>query len=254
MIERNKLVKYLGEVFAEVDFPDYSYNGLQFEGKEQVSKIAAGVDANIDFFTAANEAGADFALVHHGLFWKGAEWTRLDRINKKIAKTLLDYDLNLYASHLPLDAHPKYGNNAVLARMLGAEIVEPFGGSRNPVGFLTKLPEPMPVDKLKALIEAKIGTIITHLAYGKDKVSTIGIVSGGGWSSFSDERVYDGEVDLILTGEVIHQAVASCKDREIHMISAGHYATEVFGVKELGQHLAEKFNLEYCFIDLPTGL
>lgn len=254
MVKRKDLIKYLEELFAEVNFPDYSYNGLQFEGKEEIKKIAVGVDATVEFFKQAIESKADFVLVHHGLFWKGAEWTRLDRINQRIFKTLLDGNLNLYAIHLPLDAHPQYGNNAGIARKLGAKIVGPFGGSRHPIGVLTKLTKPVNLSEFKKKIEKAIGPVATHLDFGKKQIQNIAIVSGGGWSYVTDPQVYEGEVDLILTGEIIHQGVAACRDREIHMISAGHYATEVFGVQDLGRHLADKFKLKYEFIDLPTGL
>lgn len=254
MLLRNDLIQYLNQVFAEVNFPDYSYNGLQFEGVEKITKIAAGVDGTVEFFAEAARCGADFALVHHGLFWKGAEWTRLDRINQKIFKTLLDSGLNLFAMHLPLDAHPEFGNNAVIARKLEAKVVAPFGSGANAVGVLAKFSRPLSIEQLLKKIEKVIGPVITHLDFGNKKISSVGIVSGGGWSTITDPLVYDGKVDVILTGEIIHQAVASCRDRQIHMISAGHYATEVFGVKALGQHLADKFALDFEFIDLPTGL
>lgn len=254
MVKRKELIEYLKELFAEVDFPDYSYNGLQFEGKEEVKKIVVGVDATVEFFKKAIAEKADFALVHHGLFWKGAEWTNLDRINQRIFKTLLDGNLNLYALHLPLDAHPEFGNNAQIARKIGAKIVGPFGGRRNPIGVLCQLTKPISVSAFKAKIEKVIGPVATHLDFGKKQVRNVAVVSGGGWSYVTDPLVYEGGVDLILTGEIIHQGVAACRDREIHMISAGHYATEVFGVQALGEHLAKKFKLKYDFIDLPTGL
>lgn len=255
MVQRNEIVKYLNEVFAEVSFPDYSYNGLQFEGSAKVHKIAAGVDATNEFFAESIKQGADFAVVHHGLFWKGAEWNRLDRINQKIVKTLMSGNLNLFAMHLPLDAHPKFGNNAIMAGLLKAKVVAPFGGSRsNAVGVLARLASPITLKELYQRIEKAIGPVVTSLEFGKKKIQTLGILSGGGWSSVTDPLVYDGEVDAILTGEVIHQAVATCRDRQVNMISAGHYATEVFGARELGKHLAKKFDLEFTFVDLPTGL
>lgn len=255
MTTRAEIVKYLNDLFVEVNFPDYSYNGLQFEGSEKVKKLVAGVDATVEFFNEATRRGADFAVVHHGLFWKGGEWNRLDRINLNIVKALLAGNLNLYAMHLPLDAHPEFGNNAIIARLLKASIIAPFGGSRgNAVGFLARLPRPVTIEELKTRIGKAVAPVVTHLDFGPRKVQNIGIISGGGWNTFSDPLVYDGEVDVILTGEVIHQAVASCRDRQIHMISAGHYATEVFGADALGKKTAEKFKLAYEFIDLPTGL
>lgn len=254
MVKRKELISYIEQLFADVNFPDYSYNGLQFEGPDEIKKIVAGVDATIEFFQKAQKSKADFAIVHHGLFWKGAEWVRLDRINQRIFRALDSAQLNLYALHLPLDAHPIYGNNAQIAAKLGAEIVGPFGGCRNPIGILARFKKPLTVASFKKKVVSVIGPIITHLDFGKTEIHSVAIVSGGGWSYVTDPLVYQGEVDLILTGEIIHQGVAACRDREIHMISAGHYATEVFGVQALGQHLADKFNLKYEFIDLPTGL
>jgi len=254
MATRSEIVKYINELFAEVVFNDYSYNGLQFEGSDKVKKIVAGVDATVEFFNEATRRGADFALVHHGLFWKGGEWNRLDRINLKIVKALLAGNLNLFAMHLPLDAHPIFGNNAIIAGKLGAEMVAPFGGGRgNAVGVLAKFKKPLTAAEFKKKIEKAIGPVVTHLDFGK-KIQNVGIISGGGWNTVSDPLVYEGKVDAILTGEIIHQAVAACRDREIHMFSAGHYATETFGADALGRHIAEKFKLPYEFIDLPTGL
>lgn len=255
MVARKEIVRFLNQLFSEVNLPDFSYNGLQYEGKENVTKIVAGVDATIQFFKEAQKRGGDFAFVHHGLFWKGAEWSRIDRYNKKIFKTLLETDLNLFAEHLPLDAHPEIGNNAVIAKLLNAEKIAPFGLCKgNPVGFIGKFENPITIYELKERIEKKIGTINTHLDFGKKYIRTIGIVSGGGWNSILDPAVYNGEVDVIFTGEIQHQGVAQYRDREIHLISAGHYATETFGANEVGKLLAKEFGLPYEFIDLPTGL
>ena len=255
MVLRKDIVKFLNQLFAEVNYPDFSYNGLQYEGKEEVSKIIAGVDATIPFFEEAKKRGGDFAFVHHGLFWKGGEWSRLDRINKKIFKSLLEADCNLFAMHLPLDAHPEVGNNAVIARLLNAEKIAPFGLCKgNPVGCLCKFEKPISIDELKERVENKVAKISTHLDFGKKIIQTIGIVSGGGWNSILEPAVYNGDVDVILTGEIQHQGVPQYRDREIHLISAGHYATETFGANEVGKLLAKEFNLPYEFIDLPTGL
>ena len=203
MVARKDIVKFLNQLFSEVNLPDFSYNGLQFEGKEDVTKIVAGVDATIQFFEEAHKRGGDFAFVHHGLFWKGAEWSRLDRYNIKIFKSLLATDLNLFAMHLPLDAHPEVGNNAVIAKLLDAEKVAPFGLCKgNPVGFIGKLKEPVSIEELKNKIEKNVAKINTHLNFGKKMVQNIGIVSGGGWNSVLDPAVYRGEVDVIFTGEI----------------------------------------------------
>ena len=216
MVARKEIIKYLNQLFSEVNVPDFSYNGLQFEGKEEVTKIVTGVDATIEFFEEAKKRGGDFAFVHHGLFWKGGEWTRLDRYNIRIFKSLLAADLNLFAMHLPLDAHPEVGNNAIIAKLLNAEKIAPFGLCKgNPVGFIGKLEKPISIEELKDRIEKNVAKINTHLDFGKREVQTVGIVSGGGWNSILDPAVYRGEVDVIFTGEIQHQGVPQYRDREI---------------------------------------
>ena len=177
MVARKDIVKFLNQLFSEVNVPDFSYNGLQFEGKEEVTKIVAGVDATIQFFEEAHKRGGNFAFVHHGLFWKGAEWSRLDKYNTRIFKSLLAADLNLFAMHLPLDAHPEVGNNAIIAKLLDAEKVAPFGLCKgNPVGFIGKLKEPVSIEDLKDRIEKKVAKINTHLDLGRRTVQTFLLV------------------------------------------------------------------------------
>lgn len=254
-VARTDVLQYLEETFNVSMTGDVSYNGLQFEGSEIITKIATGVDATAEFVGAAVSAEADFALVHHGIFWKGGEWKRIDRFARRLVEIMDAGNLNLYGLHLPLDMHPEFGNNPILARLLGAEITEPFGDFMNQkVGVMARLPRPATVAALKKRIEKAIGPVAHHLAFGPEKISTIGIVSGGGWSSVSDAAVAEGRVDAIITGEVIHQAVPPCRDRGVHIFAAGHYATETFGAKAIGETLAKKFDLEHVFIDLPTGL
>ena len=131
----------------------------------------AGVDATVQFFEEAARRNGDFAVVHHGLFWKGQEWTRFDKYNKRIAKALLASDMNLFAMHLPLDAHPEVGNNAILCKLIGAEKYAPFGLCKgNPVGCVGKFAEPISIDELKKRIEEKVGKISTHLDFGKKMI------------------------------------------------------------------------------------
>lgn len=254
-VARSELLLFLEETFKVSMTADVSYNGLQFEGSEFVTKIATGVDATAEFVGAAVSAEADFALVHHGLFWKGGEWKRVDRFARRLVEIMSSGNLNLYGLHLPLDMHPEFGNNPILARLFGAEAVEPFGDFMNQkVGVLARFSKPLTPEALKKRIEKAVGPVVHHLAFGAEKISTIGIVSGGGWSSVSDAAVADGKIDAIVTGEVIHQAVSPCCDRGIHLFAAGHYATETFGARAIGEALAKKFGLEHVFIDLPTGL
>lgn len=254
-VSRSEVLQFLEETFKVSLSSDVSYNGLQFEGSEIVTKIATGVDATAEFVGAAVSAEADFALVHHGLFWKGGEWKRIDRFARRLVEIMGSGNLNLYGLHLPLDMHPLYGNNPILARLLGAETIEPFGDFMGQkVGVMARLARPSTVAAFVKRIEKAVGPVARHLAFGPEKISTIGIVSGGGWSSISDAAVAEGRVDAIVTGEVIHQAVPPCRERGVHLFAAGHYATETFGAKAIGEALAKKFDLEHVFIDLPTGL
>ncbi|NLI74836.1 MAG: Nif3-like dinuclear metal center hexameric protein [Candidatus Riflebacteria bacterium] len=255
MIKRQDLVKYLDELFNVPTTPDVSYNGLQFEGAERVRTVVTGVDATGEFFRQAAAAGGQFAIVHHGLFWKGREWRRIDRFARATVTALAAADLSLYALHLPLDGHPELGNNARLAQAIGARLGAPFGdflGQK--VGYVGRFPRPLTVAAFRQRCEKAIGPLLVHLDHGPARISAVGIVSGGGWDTVTDQLVESGELQAVLTGEAIHQAVALCRDRRVHLFAFGHYATETFGVKALGDHLAAKFGLVHRFIDVPTGL
>lgn len=255
MVSRQELVSYLDALFNVPTFPDVSYNGLQFEGAVEVEVIATGVDATTPFFQAARQAGAQFAIVHHGLFWKGKEWRRLDRFARQTVRELEQGDLSLYALHLPLDGHPELGNNARLAQALGLKVTGPFGefmGQK--IGWVGRAARPLTVEAFRRRCETAIGPVLHHLAFGPDRFTQVGIVSGGGWDAVTDQLVYDGQVQAVVTGEAIHQAVALCRDRGVHLFACGHYATETFGVIALGEHLARTFRVKHRFIDLPTGL
>jgi len=255
MVNRKVLEEFLEETFQVSSTPDVSYNGLQFEGKKTIKKLITGVDGTVEFFEEALKRKADIVLVHHGIFWKGGEWKAIDKYAQEILEILMKGELNLYAIHLPLDLHPELGNNAQIAKKMGITIDDPFGQFlKQKIGVLGHLDKEISVAAFKKKVLDTIGPIITHLNFGKPKIRRIGIVSGGGWDSVTEPLVAEGEVDAILTGEVIHQGVASCRQRKIHLISAGHYATETFGVKATGAAIAEKFGIEHEFIDMPTGL
>lgn len=255
MTLRSHILEFLEETFQTSSYPDFSYNGLQFDGKKSISRIISGVDGTVDFFKAAIRRKADMVIVHHGIFWKNAEWTRIDRFARETVEVLAKADLNVYAIHLPLDAHPVYGNNVLLAKAIGAIPVEPFGAfNRQKVGYLCTFKKSISAGELVNRVNKRIGPVNTHLDFGKDKIKAVGIVSGSGWDCLTDEKVYDGEIDAILTGEIAHQAVAMARMRKIHVIGAGHYATERYGVRALGEAIAAKFGIGHEFIDQPSGL
>ncbi|MFZ2959748.1 MAG: Nif3-like dinuclear metal center hexameric protein [Candidatus Ozemobacteraceae bacterium] len=255
MASRSEILAFLEETFKTSMTADVSYNGLQFPGREEVTRVVTGVDASTGFLMRAVASRADLAIVHHGLFWKGAEWRRIDRFGREQMRLLIEGELNLYGLHLPLDMHPEYGNNALLARSIGAEPEEPFSefqGSK--IGFIARFPKSVTPKALIARIEKVVGPVVCHLPFGPERISRIGVVSGGGWSGVTDPAANEGRIDALLTGEVIHQAYSLARDRNIHVFGAGHYATETFGVQAIGELLEEKFGVKHTFIDLPTGL
>ncbi|HEV7163521.1 MAG TPA: Nif3-like dinuclear metal center hexameric protein [Solirubrobacteraceae bacterium] len=249
----------VSEIVAELDrllepqrFEDYCVNGLQVPGGEQVDTLATGVSAHADLFELAAAERAQLVLVHHGLFW-GSGVRAIDPMLHQRLRVLFDANLALAAYHLPLDAHPQVGNNALLAQTLGTdEQIEPFAQhAGQTIGFIATLSrEGLPAAELFS----RVGEITRRepLVYdsGPPLVRRLAIVSGGG-ADYLREAAEAG-ADGLLTGEVPERSMAEARELGLHLIAAGHYATETFGVKRLGEHLAERFHLRHVFLDVPN--
>jgi len=250
-MDRDELVRYLDEYLRIGEIADDSQNGLQVEGRPEVRRLALAVDACLESFQQAVEAGADMLLVHHGLFWK--DYRPLRGAFLRRVRVLLDGGVSLYAAHLPLDAHPQVGNNAVLAQRLGLEVVGPFGEYHGvQVGVEARLPAPLPPQEFAQRVQEHLGTQVVLLAYGPPQVHRVGIISGGG-AEMTAQAAARG-LDLFLTGERSHTFYHEAREQNLHVLYAGHYVTETVGVRALGEHLAERFGLETTFLDVPTGL
>jgi dinuclear metal center YbgI/SA1388 family protein len=250
----------LTRVIAELDrllepeaFSDYCPNGLQVPGREEVAKVVTGVSASAELFERAIAAKADLIVVHHGLFW-GAGQAAIDAPMKRRLKLLFDANVSLAAYHLPLDAHPEMGNNALIARALGANRLQPFALHENrTIGFLANFPEEgMPAEELFARVTALTARQPLVFDAGPPLVRTIAIVSGGG-SQYLFHAVLAG-AHAFITGEPTERVMAQTRESSIHFIAAGHYATETFGVRRLGEHLAELLHVEHEFIDVPNPI
>jgi dinuclear metal center YbgI/SA1388 family protein len=249
----------LADILAEADrlleparFEDYCVNGLQVPGPAEVSKLASGVSAHAELFERAAGAGAQLLLVHHGLFW-GPGVRTIDATLARRLKLLFDAEIALAAYHLPLDAHPELGNNALLARALGAEHMHPFGEHRGAtIGFLAELGEDGGLDmgELVARVGAVTGREPLVLGAGPARVSRIAIVSGAGSDYVADAAAAGAQA--LLTGEPAERVTASARELELHVIAAGHHATETFGIRALGELLAGRFGVEHVFIDVPN--
>mgnify|MGYP000132521960 CR=1 FL=1 len=248
-----EIVQFLDDFLGIKDWEDKSNNGLQIEGKPEVRKIVFAVDACMDVFVRAKERDADMIIVHHGLIWGGIDYVR--GIVKRRLKFLLDNEISLYAVHLPLDAHPKVGNNAQLLRLLEVEPEEQFGMYKGkPIGFYGKLENPMNLSEIVEILRNKLSERLIVLDFGDEKIEIIGAVSGKG--AFALVEAIDKGLDLFITGEAEHSAYHLAKECGINVIFAGHYATETLGVKALMNVIGEEFagEIEVEFIDVPTGL
>lgn len=250
----------LTEAIAELDrlleperFDDYAPNGLQVPGRAEVTKVATGVSASTELFERAIAEQSDLLVVHHGLFW-GSTPAAIDARMKRRLKLLFDADMSLAAYHLPLDAHPEVGNNALIARALGADTLEPFAlHEGEPIGCLATLPEEgMEAHMLWARVAEVTGRTPLVFDTGPDLVGSVAIVTGAG-SSYLMDAVAAG-ADAFLTGEPAERVMTEAQEAGIHFIAAGHYATETFGVRRLGEHLGERFGVEHVFIDVPNPI
>jgi dinuclear metal center YbgI/SA1388 family protein len=249
---RDEILGYLDELLDADGFDDYGPNGLQVPGAEEVELVVTGVSAHRELFTRAAEAGAQLLVCHHGILWD-SDARAISPALKERLRVLFDADLSLAAYHLPLDAHPKLGNNALICEALGLDVAEPFGQHRGrPVGLVGRAEEPIPFATLVDRCRATFGRDPFVWDAGPDSVSSVGVLSGGGASSFG-EAVSLG-LDAFLTGEPAEPAMADAREAGVHFIAGGHYATETFGVRRLGELLSERFGVEHRFIDVPNPI
>ncbi|KXF81432.1 Nif3-like dinuclear metal center hexameric protein [Enterovibrio coralii] len=230
---------------------DYCPNGMQVEGKASVMKIVTGVTACQALIDAAIEQKADAILVHHGYFWRG-EAEPLRGMKFKRIKALIENGINLYAYHLPLDVHPEVGNNAQLAKLL--DIEQKGGledGNPNSVAVWGELPTPMMAEAFAEHIEKCLSRKPLHIESGSDAlISRIGWCTGGG-QDFIDLAASKG-MDAFISGEVSERTTFSAREQGIHYFGAGHHATERYGIKALGEWLANEHGLDVTFIDIDN--
>jgi dinuclear metal center YbgI/SA1388 family protein len=249
--DRDEIIAFCDELLDAQSFEDWCWNGLQVPGIEEVSAIATGVSANLEFLARATEGGAQLALVHHGLFWE-SQSQRLSEAMAERLRLCLDSGLSVGGYHLPLDAHRAIGNNAMLCDALGFELQDrPFGETRGKtIGAIGHSAEGIKAAELTRRIGEELAREPLVFDAGPELVRSIGIVSGGGGSAMH-EAISLG-LDAFLTGEPAEPAMAEAREAGIHFIAAGHYATETLGIRRLGELLAGQFNVAHDFIDVPN--
>ncbi|MDY6779181.1 MAG: Nif3-like dinuclear metal center hexameric protein [Halobacteria archaeon] len=249
MLER--IAGYLDDLLRNDDWNgvDAAHNGLQVENSGDVNKVAFAVDACRETFDEADSLDADMLVVHHGIVWgsiesvTGQTYSRLNDLVKN--------DIALYSSHLPLDAHEKVGNNALLLDGLGAtpsgRFAE-FGGED--VGFVGELPEPIEMGEFVERVEETVGNEATVLDFGPDEVERVGVLTGAG-GGYIDEASRAG-VDVFVSGEPKHRAHHDAREHGINAVFGGHYHTETFGVEELRRRVEGEFEVDTAYIEAPT--
>lgn len=250
MIERTALVQYCDALLEQSQFQDYCPNGLQVQGSDQIRKIVTGVTASQALVDAAAERGADLLLVHHGYFWKG-EALPITGMRYKRIKALVDHGINLLAYHLPLDVHAELGNNVQLARLMGWSIsggLEP--GNPRSVGLVGETPDAMTGQAFAEALAQRLDREPLHIAGSDRPIRRIAWCTGGA-QGYIEKAVALG-VDAYVTGEVSEPTVHAAREHGIHFFAAGHHATERYGVKALGEHLAQRFGIEHEFIDIDN--
>lgn len=262
MVTRDELVTFIhatlgSDLLASANAVDDNANGVQIHGAEKVEKIALGVSANLDFFREAVSSGAQFTLTHHGIHLSHRYMynSRLDQSQQAVLKYVFSHDLTVTGYHYSLDVHPTLGNNAVLIRELGAKrLDEPYFESW---GWVGEFADPVSVES----VATKLAEITSHDIFavyaGPKDIKRIGVCSGGARpTGLTLHDIFDHHIDLHITGEIVQSGSDLAKDAGFNYFAAGHYATEVFGVQELGkvlkQHFGDKLAVE--FIDIPNSL
>jgi dinuclear metal center YbgI/SA1388 family protein len=245
MARRDEILEYAAELLDLAAFRDYGPQGMQVAGAEDVSKIVCAVSSSLELFERAAAAGAQLVIVHHGLLWDGEPRVIDTRMRRRL-QALFDADLTLAGYHLALDAHPEVGNNALLARELGLEVDGPFAA----IGVGGRLPGPEPVDAFLDRVRERIAPRPLIFQEGPAEVERVAIISGGG-GRYLAEAAAVGH-DLFLTGEPEEPSLHLARELGITFVAAGHYATERLGVQALAARLAERFDVEWEFVELPN--
>ena len=252
MTTTTEIVSALDELLDIGAWDDYGPNGLQVPGSERVRRVATGVSAHLELFRRAAAARADLLICHHGLFWEFHPRSLTPQMKARL-QALFDANMALAGYHLPLDAHPELGNNALICTALGFERAEPFGEHRGRhIGFVGRSTEGVPASELVRRCQEVFGQEPLVFDAGPDPVRSLGVVSGAAASDLAEAAA--SGLDGFLTGEPAEHVMADAREAGIHFIAAGQYATETLGIRRLGELVADRFGVEHVFIDVPNPI
>jgi dinuclear metal center YbgI/SA1388 family protein len=249
--DRDEIIAFCDELLEIDRFDDYGPNGLQVPGGREVSGIATGVTANLEFLTGAVRTGADLAITHHGLFFGDRPRALSEQAAERL-RTALTAHLSVAAYHLPLDAHREIGNNALLCESLDLQ-ADPrdFGEVKGrAIGVIGRSSEGLEAAELFARVASLLQREPLVFDAGPSRVHTVGIVTGAGAGALEEAAALG--LDAFITGEPAEHAMGDAREASIHFIAGGHYATETLGVRRLGDMVAERFGVDNSFVDVPN--
>jgi dinuclear metal center YbgI/SA1388 family protein len=245
MAARDDILDFARELLDLDAFDDYGPMGLQVVGSDEVTKVAAAVSSSLELFQRAAQTGAQLVIVHHGVLWN-ADPRVIDRPMQRRLKALFDADITLAAYHLALDAHPEIGNNVLLAEKLGvrepARVLE--------LGFGGRLDETLGLEGLAARLEEATGRVPQVFDGGPEQIERVAVITGGAARLFSQVAALG--YDAFVTGEPSEPTLHAARELGTHFLAGGHYATETFGIEALAERIAEQFDLDWEFLDLPN--
>ena len=251
MANLQEVTDFLDRELNIAEVPDYAgaLNGLQIENYGVVNKVVAAVDASLPVIEKAVDAGADLLIVHHGMFWQGAQKVT-GAVYQKL-KLAMDHGMALYSAHIPLDIHPVWGNNILLAGQLGMKEAVPFFDWK---GIQLGLKQEIAIERGELLdrVALAVGGAVHVCAGGPEQVGVVGVITGGAGAQVA--AIAECGIDTFITGEGPHWSYPLAEELGVNLLYAGHYATETFGVKALAAELAQRFGVEAGFVDHPTGL
>ncbi|MEB3767668.1 Nif3-like dinuclear metal center hexameric protein [Acinetobacter sp. MD2] len=246
------ILNWCDQTLKTAEFKDYAPNGLQIEGKPEIKKIMCAVTASLDAIEACIQQKADVLLVHHGYFWKG-EAAAITGMRGQRIKKLIQHDISLIAYHLPLDAHPEYGNNASIAELLNLTQLEALDPTeKHPIGNIGYLEQPLSIEAFQQLLAQKFQRDIVHLPATSQTIQKVGFCTGAAQDFITKAAAQ--QCDAYLSGEVSERTFYEAKELGVHYFACGHHATEQFGVQRLGQALAQQFDLEYSYYELENPI
>jgi dinuclear metal center YbgI/SA1388 family protein len=249
-VSNRQLLALLNELLKPEKVKDYCPNGLQVEGKREITKLVTGVTASQALIDHAVSIKADAILVHHGYFWKG-ESPCITGMKRNRIHTLMKHNINLYAYHLPLDIHPSLGNNAQLAKLLGIVDVSPLE-QNNPQSVVMqgRFADGISATELTNLLSNVLTRLPLHESANKTNIETVAWCTGGGQGYI--ELAAENGIDAYITGEVSEQTIHTAREMDIHFYAAGHHATERYGVKALGEFIQQELEIETVFVDIDN--